>query len=146
MLLLASRVLFSIWNLYVSLLLCMSKHSILHSFFFQICYYLSLKLNDCNRKLKLYATIKPQNLDLMEIIGEHNEICKEIILFKKFWNFYLFIDAIIYSSQLAFMLFISFFTNIVDFLKFIFPSFSVKSVKVVTLVRVVTQEPFIGII
>ena len=92
--------------------------------FSQICYYLSLKLDDCNRKLKLYATIKPQNLDSMEIISEHNEICKEIAIFNKFWNFHLLIDAIIYFLQLAFTLFISFFTNIVDFLKFKFPSFS----------------------
>ncbi len=62
----------------------------------------------------------------MEIIGEHNEICKEIAFFNKFCDFHLLIDAIIYSSQLAFMLFISFFTNIVDFLKFTFPSFSLS--------------------
>jgi hypothetical protein len=100
------------------------NHWVLGSFFSQICYYLSLKLDGCNRKLKLYATIKPQNLDSMEIISEHNEICKEIALFNKFCDFHLLIDAIIYSSQLAFMLFISFFTNIVDFPKFTFPSFS----------------------
>jgi hypothetical protein len=92
--------------------------------FSQICYYLSLKLDDCNRKLKFYANIKPQNLDLMEIIGEHDQICKEIALFNKFCNFHLLIDAINYSSQLAFLLFISFFTNIVGLLKFTFPSIS----------------------
>ena len=108
-----------VWMYYIC------PHTLSFAFIFsQVCYYLSLKLDDCNRKLKLYATVKPQNLDLMEIIGEHNQICKEIALFNKFWNFYLLIDAIIYSSILAFMLFISFFTNIVDFLKFIFPSFS----------------------
>jgi len=110
---------YCIWIYYIC------PHTLSFGFIFsQVCYYLSLKLDDCNRKLKLYATLKPQNLDLMEIIGEHNQICKEIALFNKFWNFCLLIDAIIYSSILAFMLFISFFTNIVGFLKFIFPSFS----------------------
>ncbi len=110
---------YCVWIYYVC------PHTLSFGFIFsQVCYYLSLKLDDCNRKLELYATIKPQNLDLMEIVGEHNKICKEIALFNKFWNFHLLIDAIIYSSILAFMLFISFFTNIVDFLKLIFPPFS----------------------
>jgi hypothetical protein len=118
------------YGIYACLCFCVwiyysCPHTLSFAFIFsQICYYLSLKLDDCNRKLKLYATTKPQNLDLMEIIGEHNEICKEIALFNKFWNFNLLIDAIIYSSLLAFLLFISFFTNIVDFLKLIFPPFS----------------------
>jgi hypothetical protein len=45
--------------------------------FSQICYYLSLRLDECNKQLELYAKHSSKYFDLMKIIGEHNKICKE---------------------------------------------------------------------
>lgn len=79
--------------------------------FYQLCYYLKLRLNAINKSLN---KTRQHNISysLPKLLAEHNRICSLIHVYNKYWSKTLLLDAIQYSSAVCLMTFITFYGNI----------------------------------
>ncbi len=115
-----------LWTYYVS------PHAFSILFIFhQINYFLELRFIHANKNLqnilkshKLNPAIN-RSTELIQILQKHNQFCLTVSQFNKFWSFELLMDAILYSSMILVLAYISFLTAIDILLKIYFGSFAI---------------------
>jgi hypothetical protein len=91
--------------------------------FNQICYYLMIRFEECNKSLK--RLLKDRNISsLSKILVEHNSIYELVVEYNSFWKFVLLIDALLFSLILCFITYLAFFSPLVFWFKFIFSIFT----------------------
>lgn len=99
--------------------------------FHSVCYFLKLRFIYVNDSLE--NILKAQRNDpsinrsteLLQVLHKHNQICVTISQFNKFWCFQTLIDAILNSCTVLLMIYVSFFTTIVVWLRMFIGSFAV---------------------
>ena len=128
--LLATRILHTLWIAYkfklcIPIHYCASYLYGLLTIFYQMWYYLSQRIDKCNQQFNSFSNRNFKKLNLMKIIREHNNICTDIVVYNKFWRFYLLLDSITLSIIIALMLFISLFSNAIIFIKAFFLLFCI---------------------
>jgi hypothetical protein len=94
--------------------------------FHQMCYYLQLRFDSVNELLRNYSISKRGKTihDLNKILKKHNKICETVKKYNEFWAITLLLDAFLYTSMVLFISYLSFFTQLIPFLRVFFGSFT----------------------
>jgi hypothetical protein len=106
---------------------CLIPHMIsLMLVFHQMCYYLQLRFDSVNELFRNYSKSRKKKiiLELNKILKKHNKICETVKKYNEFWSIPLLMDAILYTSMVLFISYISFFRPMIPLLRVFLGSFT----------------------
>jgi len=85
------------------------------AYYYIVCYYLKIRLNSIQNKLRdllsksRTSKIRSKCSTIKQILEEHNDLCRKIDNYNKFWRKYLTITLLIFISLVCFLSYLVFF-------------------------------------